>query len=97
MVVRIDHRDLAAGLERDEHEHAVAVERRRARQARVVVVDPGAEGLRVRRKIDAGADRPTVFWKFRLAPLRSVPRLMLSFLDGTQAELPSGEITAGPR
>ena len=37
----------------------------------------------------------TVFWKLRLPPLRSVPRLMLSFFDGTQAEAPSGEIDDG--
>ena len=30
-------------------------------------------------------------------PLRSVPRLMLSCLEGTQALPPSGEITAAPR
>ena len=29
----------------------------------------------------------TVFWKFRPRPSRSAPRLMLSCLDGTQAEL----------
>ena len=39
----------------------------------------------------------TVFWKFSGWPLRSVPRLMLSCLDGNQALRPSGEITAAPR
>ena len=39
----------------------------------------------------------TVFWKFRLPPLRSVPRLTLSFFEGTQPDRPSGEITTGPR
>ena len=33
----------------------------------------------------------------RVPPLRSVPRLMLSCLEGTQALPPSGEITAAPR
>jgi hypothetical protein len=40
----------------------------------------------------------TVFWKSSACwPLRSVPRLMLSCLDGTQALRPSGEMTAAPR
>ena len=39
----------------------------------------------------------TVFWKFRFAPLRSVPRAMLSCFDGTHAVVPSGEITSAPR
>ena len=39
----------------------------------------------------------TLFWKFRPWALRSVPRLMLSCLEGTQALRPSGEITAAAR
>ena len=39
----------------------------------------------------------TVFWKFSALPSRSVPRLMLSSLDGTQACVASGEIAAAPR
>ena len=39
----------------------------------------------------------TVFWKLRLAPLRSVPRLTLSCLEGTQALQPSGDSAIAPR
>ena len=39
----------------------------------------------------------TVFWKSRPWPLRRVPRLTLSCLEGTHADLPSGEIVAAPR
>ena len=39
----------------------------------------------------------TVFWKFSALPSRSVPRWMLSILDGTHACDASGEMTAAPR
>ena len=39
----------------------------------------------------------TVFWKFSPLWSRSPPRLMLSSFDGTQACVPSGEITMAPR
>jgi hypothetical protein len=39
----------------------------------------------------------TVFWKFRLAPLRSVPRRTLSCFEGTQAARPSGDSATAPR
>ncbi len=85
-VMRIDDRDLAAGLQRDEQVDAVRVEGGRAGEARVVVVDARARSPRhcVARSMRELMAR-TVFWKFRLPPLRSVPRLMLSCLDGTQA------------
>ena len=70
-----------------------AVERDRARDARVVVVDArrvvlGSRPARSMRELIAR----TVFWKLSAWPSRRVPRLTLSCLDGTQAERPSGEI-----
>ena len=39
----------------------------------------------------------TVFWKLRFRPSRPAPRAMLSCFEGTQACVPSGEMTAAPR
>ena len=61
------------------------------------MIDAGAEDLGVVARSMRELMARTVFWRFRLPPLRSVPRLTLSFFDGTQADVPSGEITAGPR
>ena len=57
VVVGVDHRDLAAGLERDEQVDAAPVVDRSARQARVVVVDARLAVLQPDRHVDLRADR----------------------------------------
>ncbi len=56
--VRVDDRHLAARLERNEHVDAEPVERDRARDAGIVVIDAPRVILGARVEIDTGADGP---------------------------------------
>ena len=82
--VRVDHRHLAARLQRDEQVDAARVERRRARDARVVVIDALRVVLGARLQVDARADRANRVLEVEAAGRRgSMPRLTLSCLEGT--------------
>ena len=83
--LRIDEGHFTARFQRDEQVDAEGVERRRARDARVVVVDARRAVLPLVAEVDREVIARTVFWKSRFAPLRSVPRWTLSCFEGTQA------------